>query len=551
VQYTVTEFACLLYWQELDTPYSLSLAIRARYGDWEGVLRSVVNPKDYLCTDTVRKNYAANSFCKKNPFIKGISQEDRRKAALASWYQAEDRCFRTNTRIRLLSMAQGPAWDFLLRVRKRLLDWIDPKPQALPAGGVKRFPRAPSDEEIHSRARHGPGSTFSSIVRNPTAADKYSERPSVTRNAIWHIADLVGTQWGAEMATHFKSSYEDCIQVVKGNRHETVPKTALTDRSIAIEPSINVYFQLALGSAIRDRLRTRCGWDLDNAASIHRKMAMRASIDGSFATLDLSNASDTIARELVTVLFGDSRWLSLLSDLRSSFTLIEGKWRLLEKFSSMGNGYTFELETLVFSAICSVALEIQGHVGILGHDLFVFGDDIIIPSDCVTVVQSALEFCGFQINKEKSFVDGPFRESCGGDYFLGTPVRGYYLKRELDEPDALYACHNGAKKVMELCGFPTRFLGWVLSRLPIEYRSIGGPDRLGDTVLNGLSQVVKWKNGVRWVKIVKWRKPARVGWGPFSDGVRLACRLTGHGDSWGITSRGEVRSGEVVWVSDS
>jgi hypothetical protein len=540
----------------LNTPLSLSLAIQARNGDWESVLRRSVRPGDYLDAATYALDAAAVSFAKKNPFLQGSSDESRAAAAIETWEAAERRCFDTNFRMRSLSMSRfGPKWDFLMLVRKKLLNWLnyrslDSDPSTIRRDGLFRD-RAPTDAEMQQRARHGPGSTFSTQVRQPTAADKYSEKPAVTRNAIWHLADIVGTQWGEELASHYESSYVDCLEIVRGNRFATVPKTALTDRSIAIEPSINVYFQLALGACIRDRLRRNCGWDLDNASQIHRKMALKGSVDGSFATMDMSSASDTISLELVKVLLSGSRWLERLLDLRSDFTLKDGQWRLLEKFSSMGNGYTFELETLIFAAISSVCLELRGHVGELGVDLFVYGDDVIVPTDSYSLVQSALEFCGFEINTSKSFSEGSFRESCGGDFFCGVPVRGFYLKRELDEPDALFTCYNGTSKVIIQAGLPRRFLDWVLSRLPTHYRTIGGSVRLGDTVLHGIKPVVKWKGGVRWVKAVKWRTPRLVSWDPFSDRVRLACRLTGHGDTFGIYSRGEIRSGEVVWVSDS
>lgn len=537
--FTLLESAARLYWTQLDSPVARDLLNKSDSGDWRGVLDLTVDPRRYVDPLTYHRDVCAVSFLKKNPYVKGYSEEERSRAALEKWEEGERMCFHTNQRMRLLKDARtGPLWEFLTRVRGRILDWI--------GTGV-------SDKEMQDLARHGPGSTFSSLARSPTAADKYSEKPTLTGSAVWYLTDIVGTLWGAEMANPYVSSYRDCVQIVDGNRYAAVPKTAKTHRSIAIEPSINVYFQLAVGTALRKRLRKRCWWDLDNAATIHRKVARQASIDGSYATLDLSNASDTNALELVRVLFEGTNWLERMEDLRSKKTLVNGSWRLLEKFSSMGNGYTFELETVIFAAICSVVLEIQGLKGRLGVDLFVFGDDIIVPSEVSALVQSALRFCGFAINHDKSFDTGHFRESCGGDFFLGHPVRGYFLKREPDEPDVCYSLHNGAKKALDAC-VPdgTRFLSWVLSRLPTVYRSIGGSDRLGDSVLHGLpARRVKWKGGIRWVRAVKWNEPILVDWRFFTPSVRLACRLTGYGGAFGISSRGTARSGEVIWVTDS
>jgi hypothetical protein len=40
-----------------------------------------------------------------------------------------------------------------------------------------------------------------------------------------------------------------------------------------------------------------------------------------------------------------------------------------------------------------------------------------------------LALLGMKVNAEKSFFEGPFRESCGADYFNGFPVRGVYCKK--------------------------------------------------------------------------------------------------------------------------
>jgi len=56
----------------------------------------------------------------------------------------------------------------------------------------------------------------------------------------------------------------------------------------------------------------------------------------------------------------------------------------------------------------------------------VTGDDTIVPSSCYKDVAKALEAVSLKVNLGKSFVHGFFRESCGGDFFMGhdvTPCR--------------------------------------------------------------------------------------------------------------------------------
>jgi len=245
-----------------------------------------------------------------------------------------------------------------------------------------------------------------------------------------------------------------------------------------------------------------------------------------------------------------------LDDLRSTTTVFEdGHGVLLEKFSSMGNGYTFELETLLFAAISSTALQMVGGKGVLGDDLYVYGDDIIVPSEHSQSVIAALRFCGFTTNADKTFVAGPFRESCGGDFFCGHPVRGYYMKRDLNEPDVLFAFYNGTRKALLDVGCPFGDIhGWVLPKLPVSLRKIGGSERFGDTVLHGQPAIFKWRSGIRYVRTVKWEEAAVIPWYPFfTDAVRLACRLTGYGDTRGLTPRGSTSKtgGYVVWATDS
>jgi len=115
--------------------------------------------------------------------------------------------------------------------------------------------------------------------------------------------------------------------------------------------------------------------------------------------------------------------------LRSPKTFFKGQWHVLEKFSSMGNGYTFELETVIFSAITAAVHEmVTGEAAKLHQNVFVYGDDIICKTDVSLDVIAALRWFGFSLNERKSFVSGPFRESCGGDYFNGVPVRAHFFE---------------------------------------------------------------------------------------------------------------------------
>lgn len=564
MSFSFLEETAFQFWAQLDCPTSLALTLLGRAGQWAEVLTFVVEPEHFVDPYAYARANAAVTFLKKNPAVPGFSTKDRLEACKRSWREGEASCYGANERLSpflIHPLEDSMPAKLLRRARRTLLSWLGPCPADLPddltyVDGLLH--REPSRRRgMVDLARHGPGTTFSSSVANPTAADKYDDVISLTRGAKFYLWNLCDSKWLAaliERADRLNRSPCDMLNWSRGNRFAAVPKTAKTDRGIAIECTLNVYFQLALGRSIRSSLRRRAGWNLDHASSIHREMARKASVDGSWATIDLSNASDSLCKNLVRVLLQDTPWLERMEDLRSTHTFFDGKWHLLEKFSSMGNGYTFELETSVFACLISSCLELQGSGGLLGHDFYVFGDDIIVRTEYAESVIAVLGWAGFKVNKEKTFTSGSFRESCGGDFFLGHPVRGFYLKSDLAYgTQTVYALHNGARACLEDCGVKTPwFLSWLRDKLlPTHLRNNGGRSRLGDLVLHGVPERYRWESGIRWVRIVVWYKPRLLRWRYWSDTVRLACRLTGAGDAFGIYSRGHSPAEGFEWVSDS
>jgi len=525
---------------DLGTPKSLSAAILLRESDWDGLAQLSVDPRCYTDSCSYLRDVAAVSIVKK---LKELPTTfDRRARAIAKWNEGERDCYLSNERLaRYLDLKGFPAFsdadagikDFLSLVRKIIFSWIGSRPKTLTSG------------------RFGPGATYSDKARAATVPDKMSSAPSLTRDSVWYLPQWFGTQWGAAFAArHGEFSF------VPGNRFATVPKTCMVDRSIAAEPSINVFFQLGIGRELRSCLR-RAGWDLDRAQEIHRRVASESSVTREYATLDLSNASDTVSRNLVRLLL-PRLWHDALNDLRSPKTLIDGRWIVLEKFSSMGNGFTFELETIIFAAIsCAVSRQCGG-IGELGVDVFVFGDDIIVKNDFVHSLLPVLKFCGFSLNIEKSyFDDSPFRESCGGDFFSGKPVRPIYLQDDPNEPQKIIAFANqlwALEVRLRENGFalPPRARFAVCDQLPTGVRRCRGPQDLGDVVLWDVEDrwTVKWRsNGIRYIRVLRPFSDRFVGWGHFHPDVVLACATYGSGDGKrGILPRDSISGYKLGWT---
>jgi hypothetical protein len=239
-------------------------------------------------------------------------------------------------------------------------------------------------------------------------------------------------------------------------------------------------------------------------------------------------------------------------------TRVNGKWHLLEKFSSMGNGFTFELETLIFLCLI-LAVDETGQKLESGRNVFTYGDDIICPTEYSEAVISALKFSGFSLNMKKSFVSGPFRESCGGDFFGGVDVRPFFLKEFPCEPQQLISFANGLHRGHDLHGrgfYTYRAWRGVLDCIPSQIRACRGPEELGDIVIHDNED--RWKkrqrSGIRYLQVYRPARFRKKPWEIFRPAVILASACYGVGDggiSYGVTPRDAVTGYKVGWVAYS
>lgn len=244
------------------------------------------------------------------------------------------------------------------------------------------------------------------------------------------------------------------VEAVHSNRVELVPKNWKTDRTIACEPEGNIPLQLAFDTYAKRRLR-RFGIDLSDQTA-NQRAAKHASIHDDLVTVDFSKASDTISYNTVSLVFPVD-WFNFLDKVRTPcYRGVFGDG-MYHKFSSMGNGSTFCIETLLFAAACYAC----------GSKKFlVYGDDVVIEREFYDDFISLTRFLGFSINLEKSFSNGPFRESCGKDYFKGTDVTPVYI-RGIDRRKASL-CHL-INTMRTLC-FPGSQLGNLLINLIDKYK---------------------------------------------------------------------------------
>lgn len=523
--------------EDTNTPRAVTVAMLLRYEEWDQLVSLRVVPGMYTDPDLFFRDSMVTDLLRKCGGLPTTT--DLKKAALDSFWESEHLCYRTNERLakyefgNLFSDSERRVDEIISLARKYLSFVLGPCP------------------DVTHDGRFGPGSTFSDRGRLTTVPDKMTSKPTFTGGWARHLPKWSQTAWAR------LPSAKDLV-VVRGNRFTTVPKDSTKDRGIAIEPSLNVYTQLAYGSLMKSRLRRNVRLDLRVAEKKHRQVACDASIRGSLATIDLSSASDTVCKQLVKLLL-PTPWFEALDGLRSSHTLLpDGKWVRLEKFSSMGNGFTFELETVVFLSLVFATMAVEGHMPREGENLLVFGDDIIVPSASFESVSAVLSYFGFQLNKRKSFSTGNFRESCGGDFFLGKAVRPFFLEELPDEPHKWIAWANGLRRVVIDHYGPFGGLGryrttWfkILDQLPSKIRGCRGPSVLGDLLVH--DEESRWRprerSSIRYFQT--WR-PARyrwVEWKHFRPEVVLATALYGAGDGTrGVNPRDSVIGYKLGWV---
>lgn len=439
------------------------------------MLKYLQGKEDY---STFRAYYQAGAFLKKFPYQTNLAKQ----AAYKKFYAAEQTCKiwnEQNIKALLTLDKKHPFFygivDDLRRDISKLLGKAD-------------------FNLIVENARHGPGTTVEGADDGKvTRFYKMSDLPySVSADCYTLAQEVISTdqRWIGALNDWYRRkcnlSYQEPINmnhfwshvlmVIDYNRVTTVPKTALTDRVIAIEPKMNVYLQLGIDGIVKKRLRKRWHYDLQSQ-ELNQKLALEGSIADNFATLDLKAASDTVPKKLVWILLPED-WLYFFECMRMQTGKIDKNFVEYEKYSSMGNGYTFCLESLIFGAIVRWCYrKIFGTFPKFG-DTAVYGDDIIVPKECAALTVQVLSLCGFSLNMDKSFITGPFRESCGKDYFHGWDVRPIFLKRPLKTVVDFYYVHNALRLYNRRALWHSRLslsplYKFIRMRVPRDFRIYG------------------------------------------------------------------------------
>lgn len=283
--------------------------------------------------------------------------------------------------------------------------------------------------------KHGPGSVSDvSQSENRYRFENWSDR----LEQVYPSSDVAHhdyLSWVRYLRRGNRSSNEPYSRLI------AVQKTLTKPRLIASEPSEHMFCQQNIRHFMYDRVaKSWIGKFITfRDQQPNRDAAIRGSMDDSLATIDLSAASDRVSTVVVGNLFRDN--LSLLRALAATRThlcqLPNQELIKLRKYSTMGNATTFPVQSLVFLSIalsCCIEGEVtRENILKFAGKVSVFGDDIIVPSEKSRLVMEFLESLYFKVNADKSYLAGPFRESCGVDAFRGHDVTPAYWHGPTDK----------------------------------------------------------------------------------------------------------------------
>lgn len=395
-----------------------------------------------------------------------VDSKVRAKAAIAKWQTAEARNASTNCRL-----TSGSHVTFFTKRVNGIRSARFTSGEVLNhARGIVKSVLGPQPPRVDTLEGMFTNGASTRIKRTPTAvAEKFEGRPHATAQAAlsWPVLAFANPGWGRANPLGFDS------EVVDGSVLFTVPKNSKIDRVACKEPEVNSYLQRAYGIFIRTRLKK---YGIDLLDQTRNQYLSRVAINRGLATVDLSSASDTISRELVRALVPEE-WFALLDSLRShSVAVPDSDFRhQLEMFSSMGNGYTFELESLIFWALTRSVARLLGCKGTIS----VYGDDIICPIPVAKLLVRVFAYFGFSVNRSKSCISGGYRESCGAHWYYGHDVKPFFVRERPKTIQDLIQIANQLMAWMALeensDDIPTQLLyAWGILASRIPQRLYGG-----------------------------------------------------------------------------
>lgn len=464
--------------------------------------------------DDARSHFLANQVAcliKKYPFPASLGSFDPKKTAWDKYLRSEALCARSNRYFEFVHDLDAPVQQAFSAMRGFIARVLGPD-----------VPRT----SWYEACDFGPGASIGVNGQATNLNRKIGSDWTVSPGAFdygyaavvhdWNLIRAMSGEPGIQNLdpSVLRRNFESKCTVVRHNKIAFASKTTKTDRVIAVEPLINGFLQKGLDQLMRLRLK-RIGLDLSDQSINSEGARLGSLVDDelSFVTIDLSSASDSISIGLCRALLPPD-WFDIMNSIRSVGYSYHDDVVRYEKFCSMGNGFCFPLETLLFAA----AAHASGCKS-PGYDFVVYGDDIVVRKRNAQKLLELLEIMGFEVNKEKTFLQGPFRESCGRDWFEGEDVRPFVLDFRFDTIESCFKFLNLSKRNQRSADFFSDINDLVMSLIPDYYRFLRpekGPADSGidadlDVFLS--SPFARWNRHLqRWSWLELHHKPISDDW---------------------------------------
>lgn len=249
--------------------------------------------------------------------------------------------------------------------------------------------------------------------------------PGLKFAAKQHIKNLgfKHFQTGKSAFERFKFKLRKIVTFVDVSRVTTVPKNAEVDRVILCEPMCNMICQRCIAKSLVEFINKTYEIDLYDAQSVHG--ALLTLVESS--TIDLKNASNSNWLAFIRWFLSGTKLLGLLEKSRIPTVQYKDNYHHLKMISPMGNGFTFEVMTLIL-------LTITREFDSFAH---VFGDDIIVDEHVAKDVTELLTSIGYNINTKKTFIGTSFKESCGSFVCDGKYITSFDIKYSTNVAEAI------------------------------------------------------------------------------------------------------------------
>lgn len=290
------------------------------------------------------------------------------------------------------------------------------------------------DEFVELEGKHGPGAVAEGLKSN----QKWTALLAGLVDLDPRMGDIgYDTVYGL-YSDRIADTRPAVIPASESARLVTVPKTYKSLRTITVEPVANQFLQQAYNAHLRKEIE-RCTV-LRQCLTLtsqepNQILALEGSLTGAWCTIDLKSASDLLSTDLVKAAFAHRpRFYSGIMSCRTPEVDVGEDRVKLRKYAGMGNATTFPVQSYVF-ALIAIASMVGNDESLtlaklqrLASNIRVFGDDIIVKTECYPALAEWIESCGLRINHKKTFSEGFFRESCGTDAYRGTKVTPIYLR---------------------------------------------------------------------------------------------------------------------------